>query len=134
MIFIENHPQCILCKEKYPSIITNMNLLYVEMFRIMDIAQSKNLPCVLKNIMALLPEFDALKTILNSHILEEDFDGMIDELQKDIDLILAEGFPAFEAKILGLFAENEKEESDFHNLIEDITKCTNELNNLTTNP
>jgi hypothetical protein len=128
--FIENTPRCLEFKEKYNSVITNMNTLYNPLFHIMDIAQSQNLPCVLKDIMDTLPEFDVLKTVLNNQNLDEDFDGLLDEMQKDVNLILEKGFPAFEIQLLNLFAEIEHEESKLNDLIEKINKCTNEIKNL----
>ena len=107
-----------------------MNTLYNPLFHIMDIAQSQNLPCVLKDIMDKLPEFDVLKTVLNNQNLDEDFDGLIDELQKDVNLILEKGFPAFETKLLNLFAEIEQDEIDFTKLMDNINKCSNEIKNL----
>ena len=130
--FIDTNQQCVLFKIKHSSVITNMDALYVQLFHIMDIAKGMNLPCVLKDILTLLPEFTAFTIMLKKNIPEDDFDGLIDELQNDVNLILDKGFVAFESKLLNLFAEIEQDEIDFKKLIDNIDKCTSEIKNLNT--
>jgi len=113
-----------------PSIITNMNALYIPMFQIMDIANEKKLPCILKDIFVHIANYEEIIRIITSNSAGIEFNDMIDELQKDVDLILTEGFPSFETKITNLFTEIEKEQKEYNELISKIHDCTKQINEL----
>lgn len=130
--------------EKYPEIITNMNALYINVFKIMDIAKEKNIPCKLNDISHLIPGFEEFYNMLKSDNendsdndddndnteVKDEFDSLLDEMQTDIDLILEKGFAAFEEKTLNVFAEIVQEDKDFENLIGKINNFSTEIRNL----
>ena len=113
-----------------PSVIDNMNALCIPMFQIMDFTNEKKLPCILKDIFVKIPNYEEIKRIITSNGACIDFNDMMDELQKDVDLILTEGFPAFEAKITNLFTEIENEKKEYDELIANIHNCTKQINEL----
>lgn len=126
--FINEREECVLFTEKHPGAIETMNSFYNKVFMIMDIANEKQIPCVLKDIFNSIPEMNVIITnLLNGKNMEEDFDGLIAEIQEDVDLILEHGFTAFENKILNLFVEVEKEDKKFKDLMENISKINKDI-------
>ena len=107
----------------------NMNALYIPMFQIMDIANETKLPCILKDIFSKTPVFESIQNAMSNGSNIE-FNAMMDELQNDVDLILTEGFPAFETKITNLFTEIENEKKEYDELIANIHNCTKQINEL----
>ena len=117
-------------KVHYSGVIANLNALYIPMFQIMDIANEKKLPCVLKDIFVHIANYEEIKRIITSNGAGIEFNDMMDELQVDVNLILTEGFPAFEDKITKLFSEIEQEKKEYDELISKIHNCTNKLNEI----
>jgi hypothetical protein len=117
-------------KVHHSSIIANMNALYIPMFQIMDIANENKLPCILKNIFVHIPNNEDINRIINENDTNIEFNNMIDELQVDVDLILTEGFLAFENKLTKLIYEINKEQNQYNELITQIHNCTDKLHKL----
>ena len=116
-------------KVHHSSVIVNMNALYIPMFQIMDIANETKLPCILKDIFSKTPVFESIQNAM-SNGSDIEFNAMMDELQNDVDLILTEGFPAFETKITNLFTEIENEKNEFEALMNKISDCTKQMKEL----
>jgi peptidoglycan hydrolase CwlO-like protein len=117
-------------KVHHPYEIDNMNSLYVPMFQIMDIANQKQLPCILKDIFNQVPNYEEIKQIISNTCEDVEFYEVLDELQKDVDLILTEGFQAFETKIKALFDKIEEDDKKWNTLMTKIDECKQKINNL----
>ena len=128
-----NHKCDELFKVHHPSVITNMNAMYEPVFKIMDIANQKQIPCILKDIFNQIPNYEEIKQIISNTCEDADFNELLDELQKDVDLINAEGYPAFETKIKALFDEIVQEQKEYEELIGKIGDCSQKISNLFAN-
>ena len=98
-----------------PDALDKLKVLYIPLFQIMDEANARNVPCILKDIMQTTLSTTAFSDLL-SLLSDADVDELIVELQKDVDLIQNKGFSAFEKKILDMFKEFEEDNKKFEDL------------------
>lgn len=102
-------------QETMPDALDKLKVLYIPLFQIMDEANARNVPCILKDIMQTTLSTTAFSDLL-SLLSDADVDELIVELQKDVDLIQKKGFSAFEKKILDMFKEFEEDNKKFEDL------------------
>ena len=117
--------------DNYGNVVKNIEDLYNPVFIIMDYKkwQGQGTECNLIDIMTNESGqiFEILQNQINKEGMTEDFNYLITELQEDVNLIQAQGFAAFETKMINMLIEVKKDSEQFKSNCTEIISIIDEM-------